>query len=94
MQAFGMYRSNASADLEVIEDNGGGALGVVVVDSSHITISAGVTTDNLLLLRNGVAQRPGAGNDYTLSGTTITLAVPIDPTNPLDYVYAYAIGGS
>lgn len=37
------------------------------------TLSAAPIANTLMLIKNGVIQNPGVGNDYTISGVTITM---------------------
>lgn len=46
------------------------------INGSNVTftLAAAPLSARLLLFRSGLLMRPGAGNDYTLSGSTITFA--------------------
>jgi len=60
------------------------------VDDSNVTFTlANTPIDTPRIYVNGVRQKPGAGNDYTISGTTITFAsAPLTGSNILvDYTY-------
>ena len=44
------------------------------VNGSNTTFTLSASPAGLVLSKNGVVMKPGSGNDYTLSGTTITFA--------------------
>src|SRR5690242_10438786 len=92
MIAFGLYRQDASADLDVIEDVGSGKLGFTGTQDGQntvFTLSAVPSDSNLVIVKNGLVLKSGAGNDYTLSGATVTLATPPYAD---DAIQAIAIG--
>ena len=45
------------------------------INGSNVTFTLTATPTLLLFYRNGMLQLPGSGNDYTISGSTITMAV-------------------
>lgn len=55
-------------------------------------VDSPVPTGSLLLFKNGILQRTGSGNDYTLSGLTITFESPSIPESP-DTLVAYYTKG-
>jgi len=61
------------------------------VDDSNATYTLSYTPvpNSLQLLFNGLRQREGAENDYTISGRTITMADPLEVGDSLfaDYLY-------
>lgn len=94
MIAFRMFRAEAGVDINVIEDVGSGLLGITgTQDGANptFTLSGTPSSTNFLLVRNGLIQHPGAGNDYTLAGNIVTMTPP--PATD-DILLAIAIGGS
>lgn len=54
------------------------------IDGTNVTFTLVAAPQNLILTLNGIWQKPGAGNDYTLSGNTITfLTAPVSGSNIL-----------
>lgn len=93
MQNFGMYMIQAAQDLVVIEDSGslGGFVGIVDTgDHQNFTLSISPFFDDFVLVRAGVVQQ--FLRDYTLAGPLLTLTVPLDPSDPLDYIQGFTIG--
>lgn len=91
MIGFGLFRSNANADLSVIDDLASGAVtisGAQNGTNSVFTISALTSADNLILARNGLIQAPTI--DFTVSGHILTLVVP--PAAD-DILMAFVTGG-
>lgn len=43
------------------------------IPGTTYTLAATPAANSLILTKNGVTQNPGIGNDYTLSGSTITM---------------------
>jgi hypothetical protein len=89
--AFGMYRQDASADLEVIEDVGSGLLAITGTQdgsNAEFTLSAVPSGTNLVMVRNGNVLKINV--DYLLSGNTVTFAIAPEAA---DILLAIAIGG-
>jgi hypothetical protein len=73
MQRFGMFRAEAAADLEVIDDASSSS---VAITGTQDGVNADFTVDALpaVLVRNGLRQStPG---DYSITGNTLTWVVP------------------
>ncbi len=62
------------------------------VNGSNVTFTLASTPTNLMLFLNGVYQKPGSGNDYTLSGLTITFLTA--PASGSQIMASYTTGTS
>jgi hypothetical protein len=73
MQSFGMFRSEATADLVVIEDASGTTIGFTgTQDGSNTTFTVSALPDKVY--RNGLLQSsPG---DYSIVSNTIVWVIP------------------
>lgn len=78
MIGFGMYRTEASADLDVIEDNSATALVVTgTQDGTNATFTLSGSLGSLYV--NGARQYPDV--DYAVSTGGFTLAIPPKATD-------------
>ena len=60
-----------------------------VVNGSTATFALANAPTGLLLSLNGLTQRPGAGNDYTLTGSTVAMASAPLPGDSLMATYSF-----
>ena len=62
-----------------------------VIDGSNVTFTLAHTPigGQIMLYLNGQYLAPGAGEDYTLSGLTITMAAPLVPGDRIRTNYPY-----
>jgi len=61
------------------------------VNTVFTVANAPTPANGLMFFVNGVLQKPGAQYDYTISSTTVTLAVPPEEGSNLVATYAYQI---
>ena len=78
----GVDATNPSPGKATVTINGGGASGTIVTNEVPTDNADGTYTlahtpiaGTLVIFKNGSRLNPGAGNDYTQSGTTITLLI-------------------
>ena len=78
MLGFSMYRAEAAADLEVIEDSATGSIAISGTQNGANTVftlsAAPLTATDLIVVRNGLVQK--FNTDFTLSGATLTFFYP------------------
>jgi hypothetical protein len=67
---------------------------IVVFTGTSGTLTHTPVTGTQHLFRNGARQTPGAGNDYTISGAAITLAIAAAGSDAFLSDYSYPGGGS
>ncbi len=64
------------------------------VNTTFVLNNAPTPAKSLMLFVNGVLQIQGVGKDYTLSGTTIQMAVPLQIGSKIVSTYSYLKAGS
>jgi hypothetical protein len=87
--------SGNDATVVTIPGSGSGTfakdLFTVTVPANHVfTLTTTPTANSELVIWNGIHLKPGASNDYTISGTTVTLSASITLTVGDDILVAYA----
>lgn len=63
--------------------------GAVNGSNVNFTLAHAPTNGNIMLYYNGILLEPGAGNDFTLSGTTITMLYALPTGAKLRAYYSY-----
>ena len=92
MMGFGMYRAEAGADLEVIEDAASGSIAISGTQNGANTIftlsAAPIPPADLIIAYNGLIQKLGV--DYVIAGATLTFTMaPVAE----DILLAFITGG-